>query len=542
MYNLMSERWIPVRRKDGTEILIRPAEIVDAHGSNPVVALSTVRPDFNAALLQFLVGLVQTTFAPKDDEWFDLYEEPPTVEELDRAFGTVSSAFELEGDGPRFLQDLEELDGEDLGIDRLLIEMPGEQTLKRNTDLFQKRARVSRLCCPCAATALFTLQTNAPSGGRGHRTSLRGGGPLTTLVIGDTLWRSVWLNVLEPAALGHHPLANRERGGASVFPWCGPTRTSKQGEVTTPADVDPLQAFWGMPRRIRLHPDHRDGTVCDLCGKPADEGVSHYRTKDSGVNYKNGWRHPLTPHTIDRKTGEPLPRHGSAGGLSYRHWTGLVQNDSERGEPARVVHHFRQSRHRDLPEVRLRLFASGYDMDNMKACGWYEAEMPLVYIEDTHRGAWELATRQIVRAAEQVAYSLRTAVRQALYKRPKDVPLERSLFTTIDSRFWQETEEAFLGTLTEIAAGVRDGTDLTEIKLGWLKILRNKAELLFDEYSQARQIGAADPKRIVDALRSLRIFTAPSNRKIQEALGIEPPAKKDEMKKKRGRPPKEEIP
>jgi hypothetical protein len=29
---------------------------------------------------------------------------------------------------------------------------------------------------------LFSLQLNAPSGGKGYRTGLRGGGPLTTLI------------------------------------------------------------------------------------------------------------------------------------------------------------------------------------------------------------------------------------------------------------------------------------------------------------------------------------------------------------------------
>ncbi len=537
MYNLIHERWIPVRRRDGTEIRIRPAEIVRDPDTNPVVAIASVRPDFRAALHEFLIGLVQTTFAPSSDRWFDLYDDPPSEDELQRAFETVAPAFELEGDGPRFLQDLEEFEAEDSGIDRLLIEMPGEQTLKRNTDLFQKRGRVDRLCRPCAAAALFTLQANAPGGGRGHRTSLRGGGPLTTLVVGDTLWRSVWLNVLESSAVGHR-LADRDR--SSVFPWCAPTRTSKKGEITTPADVHPLQAYWGMPRRIRLHADHRDGAGCDVCGEPADDGFSQIRAKDSGVNY-SGWRHPLTPHTVDKKTGEHRPRHGSASGLSYRHWTGLVQNDPERGEPALVISQFRQTRHRDLPEVRLRLRATGYDMDNAKACGWYEAEMPLVFIEDVHRAAWEQAARQLVRVADLVAFSLRTAVRKALYKRPKDMPIDRSFFTAIDDRFWQETEESFLKTLDAVAGGLRAGEDLTGLKLGWLDVLRKKAEPLFDEYSQARQIGAADPKRIVDALRDLLIFTAPSNRKIQEALGLEPPAK-DEVKKTRGKPRKEERP
>ncbi|WP_239500552.1 type I-E CRISPR-associated protein Cse1/CasA, partial [Streptococcus pneumoniae] len=64
------------------------------------------------------------------------------------------------------------------------------------------------------------LQTYAPSGGAGHRTSLRGGGPLTTLLAPArkgravaTLWDRVWTNV---------PDADPDAGAADparIFPW-----------------------------------------------------------------------------------------------------------------------------------------------------------------------------------------------------------------------------------------------------------------------------------------------------------------------------------
>ncbi|MGG2362666.1 type I-E CRISPR-associated protein Cse1/CasA, partial [Salmonella enterica] len=81
----------------------------------------------------------------------------------------------------------------------LLIESPGANTLKKNLDHFVRRGRVEVLAPAAAAMALFTLQTFAPSGGAGHRTSLRGGGPLTTLVrpgtvagLSDALWPLLW--------------------------------------------------------------------------------------------------------------------------------------------------------------------------------------------------------------------------------------------------------------------------------------------------------------------------------------------------------------
>ena len=267
--NLITDLWIPVRLADGTRTTIRPSEITDR--SNPPVALDAPRADFNSALAQFLIGLLQTAFAPGDgDEWIHRLEEPPCVEMLDQAFGGHADAFVLNGEGPRFMQDLERFDqgGTDKrkpakknSVASLLIDTPGDKTLKNNADHFIKRDRIEALCPACAATALFTLQINAPGGGAGHRTSLRGGGPLTTLValdpegseLPDTLWHNLWLNVLPRTVrlTGNPVLTDPEH----IFPWLATTRTSnpKEGGLdTTPEDAHPLQMYWAMPRRIRL--------------------------------------------------------------------------------------------------------------------------------------------------------------------------------------------------------------------------------------------------------------------------------------------------
>ena len=100
---------------------------------------------------------------------------------LAERFAQVRDAFVLDGAGPRFMQDREELVGGVVPISGLLIDSPGANTIKNNVDLFVKRGRVTTLSRAAAAMSLFALQTFAPSGGAGHRTSLRGGGPLTTL-------------------------------------------------------------------------------------------------------------------------------------------------------------------------------------------------------------------------------------------------------------------------------------------------------------------------------------------------------------------------
>jgi hypothetical protein len=60
-----------------------------------------------------------------------------------------------------------------------LLEAPGVSTEENNAALLVKAGRFEVMSRSAAAIALLTLQTMAPSGGSGHRTSLRGGGPLS---------------------------------------------------------------------------------------------------------------------------------------------------------------------------------------------------------------------------------------------------------------------------------------------------------------------------------------------------------------------------
>lgn len=184
--NLIKDVWIPTLRFSGKSAEISPFEITSQieNDSDPIVSLNSPRPDFNGALLQFLTGLLQVVFPPENEiEWEDLFVNPPSPEILKEAMTKAESAFELFGDGSRFMQDTN-LNEEDtiFDISALFIESPGENTIKLKKDFFIKRNSISQICEKCAGIGLFSFQTNSPSGGQGHLTSIRGGGPLTTFV------------------------------------------------------------------------------------------------------------------------------------------------------------------------------------------------------------------------------------------------------------------------------------------------------------------------------------------------------------------------
>jgi CRISPR system Cascade subunit CasA len=514
--NLIDDAWIPVRRKNGKIDRIAPWQMTEGIGEDIITELAAPRPDFNGALIQFLIGLVQTLYASMNpQQWRQHLDMPPKSEELHKVFETIAKSFELDGKGPRFMQDLklEAKDEDKKPISGLLIESPGEKTIADNTDHFIKHGLVKGICPSCAATALFTLQINAPSGGQGHRTGLRGGGPLTTLVIDDTLWKTCWLNTLERQVfLSLCGNQNKDKD-QDRFPWLTATRTSENNKSTTPKDTHPEQIYWSMPRRIRLIKSQESHEVtCDLCGIVSRETYRYYVTKNLGINYKGPWMHPLTPYFI-ADDGTPSAIHPQPGGIGYRHWLGLVQvTEINKGKmkPARIVEHFIRERRKDL-----RLWAFGYDMDNMKARCWYDCVMPLILTEDKILESYEYSIASLINSAHLVSKEIRAQIRKALFKPNNEVNGDLSF---IESRFWQETETAFFNSLRQLREALTESRDVVPILEEWHNRLIKEAEIIFNDVSQTGAFDAANPKRIALAWRDLQ--STLHGKKLREELGL----------------------
>ena len=510
-FNLIEKQWIPVLRRDGTPDMIAPYEVTKYFANNPVVSLNAPRPDFNGALIQFLIGLVQTVVAPKSAlEWRKKLVAPPSPEELKEAFATVQHAFELGGNGPRFMQDFENLEVQAGTIDSLLIDEPGENALKNNTDFFVKRKSSVFLMCPsCSATAVMTLQTNAPAGGRGYMTSLRGGGPLTTLIKGfgehDLLWHTIWLNVLENTKFLN--LANSQRTDEPYkFPWL-----SKTKGVITEQDMHPSQYFWAMPRRIRLTSELSSGN-CSVCSCQSNELISHFNEKPNGSKYQEPMKHPLSAFNAN-STKAVLTQ---PGGVSYRHWLGLVFLDKEgHNEPARVIHEYIQQRKKsDWP---LQLWAFGYDFvpGQNKARCWYDSQMPLLLVDAQLREEYEYHVTGMVRTAAEIAGNTRSAVKKAWFKRPADA---KGDVTFVDNSFWNLTESAFYESLNALCPALEAGNEQEAICRRWLSALCKLSLKLFDSYALEGPIEDTDPKRVVIARKELEQYN--NGKKIKGLLGI----------------------
>ena len=506
-FNLIHAPWLPVRRRRGAVERIAPWGVTERiDDDDPIVAFAWPRPDFDGAAHEFMIGLLSTAAAPADeDEWREGWANPPAPEELERRFAAAAHAFDLDGPGPRFMQDLDPLDGvKARDVAALLIDSPGDQTLRNNADLFVKRGGAPVVGRAAAAMALYVMNAYAPSGGAGHRTSLRGGGPMTTLVVarddrfGDTLWGRLWPNVETAEQIGERRGGERPPSGpGAVFPWLAPTRTSekKGGRPTGPGDVDPLQVYWGMPRRIRLEFEDAGDRVCGLTGAEDAQIVARYRTRNYGTNYTEGFEHPLTPYYRQKPEAPAwLPVHPAPGGIRYRHWPGLVAPD-EAGlrRPAQAVRRG-HDRGRGAPywaRAHTRFAAFGYDMDNMKARGWADAEWPLLMLDSAEkRNVLNAFTRCVSAAASDAASFLARAVKAARRARPADATGD---YRFIEERFFRDTESGFFSALGEAARAIEaDGGDADDPTLAtldartkWPAAMKKAALRLFDEYAPA---------------------------------------------------------
>lgn len=482
--NLIEDPWIPVLCQDGTRRVIVPWQMAEPGILRP----DWRRPDLNIACYELLIGLVFLADPPASNgDW--QRRLTPDPDRLREKLAPFASAFNLMGDGPRFLQDLAPLDGSPNPVDMLFIDSAGGNAAKNNADLMVHRARYEKLDLPLAAMALYALQAFAPAGGAGIRTSMRGGGPLVTLVDpGGDLWQLIWANM--PCGVPSVP---------EDLPWMKATRVSDKGQQTFPPEgrVFGAEAFFGMPRRLRLVGD--------------ESGISGVIQKKQGTNYAL-WKHPLSPYYRLKAGAEWLPKHPRAGRFGYRNWLGVVAREakSETTELSLSLRDWGQ-RGGDASVI-----VAGWAMDNMKPRDFSLSVQPLL---DLSVAAEDRLVGMIL-AAEAAAVSLRGAF--------ATVVAEGEAREVAREAFFAATEDRFLVQ----AQALKGGADP---RAEWLVDLRRQALKQFDALA-VPGLDQRETDRIEKIVEARKYLTGTfagygkQGREIFVHLGMEPPAVKKTRK------------
>lgn len=257
------------------------------------------------------------------------------------------------------------------------------------------------------------------------------------------LWALIWANV--PYGAPAPP---------EVLPWTRPAVTSEGGKQVFPEQAHPAEAFFGMPRRLRL----------------TEEGdlITGVMQRPYGTNYA-GWDHPLTPYYRQKLTEEWLPRHPRAGLFGYRNWLGVIcagqqEADGELTGLSRRAQTLRDWSGRGGRRKQVRVLVAGWSMDNMKPRDFTFSTQPFVSLSRE----CEATLQGMIEAAELFGLALRAALKPLL--------AEGESREAVREAFHARTQAAFETRLGELEAGI----DPQQVAQGWVDDMRGMAMRLFE--------------------------------------------------------------
>jgi CRISPR system Cascade subunit CasA len=498
--NLINDAWIPARTRSGAIRKICPAEAADPE----FAMLAMPRSDLNCALTEFLIALLTTAAAPANEEaWTLWWQSPPTPQQLNALLASHAHAFDLSA----FMQVPLECKAE--SIEGLLIDAPGEQTKDKNADFLSRAGTVAALSPSAAAASVIALQSYATQGGRGYATSIRGGGPLSTLVMsGSTLWGRLWPNVETREQIVERAVGGYSDAHDAIYPWL----SQWHGGEVTPDGANPLLVYWSMPRRIQLMLSPGNGEACSITGERPDALVRECRI-ESGIKYA-GWQHPLTPYWRRHSTDQWLPRRGRVDRIGYRDWLGLVQSTSDDLQmPARAVAHARAHRWQ-IHDARLAAY--GYVTKSALVIGWGEGEMPLLQVSPDICQELERTAHSLVDTADLAADALGKAVHEAGGPRRA-------------TTYWEATEPHYwraLGDAVRLLETSDADDPVVPVREAWIVALRSAAYEAFDRACPLDLDHGGHLGRVVVARHGLAQTLRGYGKRGQAlcgALGIAPP-------------------
>lgn len=523
--NLINDAWIPAIRADGCRCKIAPWQI--AERDNPIVELAAPRADFQGALYQFLIGLLQTAFAPANhDEWREYWEIPPNVEKVKDAFDSISYAFHIDiTQGPAFMQEIDDFSSSDeceCPIEDLVGGELSDNTRKKNSDLFVKRGVISQVSPYWAALALYNVQTSGVLAWGKHRVGLRSNGPLTTLILftgnQPSLWKSIWLNVIDKENGHLIPGDWEKRETKDTFPWMGKTRVSPKKEKTTPIDVNPLQHYWPTPRRIRLNIELADD-VCSISGETINYSVKTFKRIHNGVYYTDNWRHPLSPYKYPTEN-QPFPTVilGKDISETFKDWPLVVTGygtSTSRSLPALNIRIFNAYRSLDVAEHSVTVWCYGYKANNANVYGYVDGQLPLLHIDLEKIDTFLSWVALLVDSADKSNAILCEAVSYAWFgidknkkKRNKHAINKTKKSSSIGNDFFNGLRMEFYSLLIQMAALVKHQNQLSpELAGRWVHMLWLTQQEVFDQWSLSGEQDEKKYRQIILAKRNMeKIF------------------------------------
>lgn len=531
-FNFLRDPSVPVRRGAGPPQYIPPWRICECGAG---WELAAPRPDLGGALIQMLIGLLQAGCPPEGDrQWAKWLHQPPPAEELRQALQGLEPFFNLDDGDHRFMQDMDcPVDGEGFSLSTLLPDQPAGNALKLNKDFFVKAGNLDGMCPACLAAALYWRQTSMGGFGGGFRDSLRLKTPLTTVVLGDGLWQTLWLNVLPRPEFERWSKWSGKPKPADRFPWMGTVARSDKNQAIMPDKVHPDQVYWPMAHSVVVDAGEvEDEAACPVCGRAGQTVYrSYHRRKHGPLYFKSGWQHPLSATEPHSKDNVPVFVQTPKGGICYRDWLGLLtrgSDDDQNTQRPAVVDAFLNRAVSDSGPLPMdhdyRAWVFGLEMDQAKSLLFNHSIMPLTTVPRELRPAFENAIAGLVATAEEAAQRLAWAVKDALFKAGRKVNVSQGAPAQARSRLWVDTEAAFRQALGEMKRALEDegpnGQAIESIKEQWLQTLGIAARVIFQDLAELNTQDKTDPKRKAQASNLLRRSVGDGTKKLRAILQL----------------------
>lgn len=296
--NLLEDAWIPVRA-DGGAGPFRQISYEELLCGNAHWQVSLPRDDLEMACVQLLICMTQVIFLPRDDsELRDQHDAQLSSDSYTKAIVPYRDWFDLDHPVHPFMQ-TRGVKGEPTSVQKLLPGMPEKTSTAPSAHCFFNEVdEVEYVSGAIAAIALFNQASNSPSFGGGFKGSLRGGSPITTLVVGDDLRTTVWINV------GSLERVRERLPGYEFDPehdkptWIEPVVREQKVPA---ARIGLARGLFWQPARLELVPADQDAT----CGVLGSRGPSYsgFRKEKFNFTVEGIWPHPHGVQLANTKKG-----------------------------------------------------------------------------------------------------------------------------------------------------------------------------------------------------------------------------------------------
>ena len=206
--NLLIDDWIPVELDSELQRISLKKLLCEQYDFK----IKSFRDDMELATLQLLVCIVQVVFMPEDKKALKMrWDNPLSETDYQQGIENYLDWFDVLHSQTPFMQTgsvkPEQGNKNWASLQKLFMGLPEKSSSSPTSNgFFDTPDEITSISVADAAIALFQQATNGFSlGGVGYSVGLKGSMPLTTLIVSNTLRKSIWCNVLSRDFLQKFP-------------------------------------------------------------------------------------------------------------------------------------------------------------------------------------------------------------------------------------------------------------------------------------------------------------------------------------------------